>query len=106
MFMCTRGDEIGRIIDQRDRASMPSFANFSKKSVDELVGLLKTAFAKQREELIAHEGEHAPGIKELGKELKRLDKVDVRAAEKEARKSRLECFKTAEPAAAAAADAT
>eukprot|EP00566_Odontella_aurita_P020154 CAMPEP_0113534294 /NCGR_PEP_ID=MMETSP0015_2-20120614/5084_1 /TAXON_ID=2838 /ORGANISM="Odontella" /LENGTH=298 /DNA_ID=CAMNT_0000433449 /DNA_START=148 /DNA_END=1044 /DNA_ORIENTATION=+ /assembly_acc=CAM_ASM_000160 len=57
VYVCTSGDDVGKIIDHRDPSTCPSFANFAKKGSEELVEMLMEAITKQKEQLIAAEGE-------------------------------------------------
>jgi hypothetical protein len=86
VYVCTAGDDVGKIMDVRDREKCPSFNNFAKKSAEELQKLLLTALEEQKKQLIAAEGTGTPTEKELNDMIKWTKKVKTNTAEKEATK--------------------
>ena len=84
VYVCTSGDSVGKIMDLRDKNKCPSFANFAKKTSKELKELLLKALEEQKRRLIEAEGEGTATEKEIKDELKRVKKVSVDAADKEA----------------------
>jgi hypothetical protein len=86
VYVCTAGDDVGKIMDVRDSAKCPSFNNFAKKSSEELKTLLLTALEEQKKQLIAAEGTGTPTEKELNDMIKWTKKVNSNKAEKEATK--------------------
>ncbi|CAM9492957.1 unnamed protein product [Chrysoparadoxa australica] len=60
VYVCVKGDNIGRIMDVRDSKSCPNFKNMLKKSSSELQKLLIKALKAQREEFVQHWGEGKP----------------------------------------------
>jgi len=84
VYICTRGASIGRIVDKRDKSTAPSFANYARKSSEELQGLLLKALAKQKEQLVEAEGPGTDAEKELGKMEKWTRKLNCKKLDKEA----------------------
>ena len=86
VYVCTQGDEVGKIRDMRDMEECPNFKNFSKKTSAELQTLLINAIEKQKEELIKVDGKGSPTEDELNTMLKWANKVNPSQADKEAAK--------------------
>jgi len=86
VYVTTSGDDVGKIIDYRDHDTCPNFANYAKKGSEELVELLLKAIGRQREELIANEGEGTNVEKDLAKLEKWANKINPKTADKEADK--------------------
>jgi hypothetical protein len=86
VYVCTAGDDVGKIMDVRDKKKCPSFNNFAKKSSEELQTLLLAALEEQKKQLIAAEGTGTPTEKELNDIIKWTKKVNSNKAEKEATK--------------------
>ncbi|CAM9363331.1 unnamed protein product [Pylaiella littoralis] len=84
VFICVEGDDIGKLVDVRNKATCPCFTNFANKSSEELKGLLETAFTKQKEALVSHWGENVDEKEKIDRELKWLKSVDPAKAEKAA----------------------
>lgn len=84
VYIQTSGDEVGRIVDLRDKEKAPSFANLAKKSSDELQELLVTAIEGQKKALIEAEGTGTETEKELNSLLKWAKKVKGKSADKDA----------------------
>ncbi|KAL7546953.1 hypothetical protein ACHAWF_010303 [Thalassiosira exigua] len=86
LYICTRGCDVGKILDRRDHAKSPSFRNFAKKSSEELKGLLLAAIEKQRAALIEHEGKGTETEKQLGVLEKWASKLNCDKADRQADK--------------------
>lgn len=94
VFVCTKGDQVGKLKDLRDHSQAPTFLNFARKPSSELRDLLIAALEEQKRQLIASEGEGTPTEKELDSLRKWALKLNPDKADKEATKvlkaSRLE----------------
>jgi hypothetical protein len=86
VYVCTAGDDVGKIMDVRDMEKCPSFNNFAKKSSAELQTLLLKALEEQKKQLIAAKGTGTPTEKELNDMIKFTKKVKPSTADKEAAK--------------------
>ena len=84
VYICTRGSSIGEIVDKRDRSTAPSFANYARKSSEELQGLLLKALAKQKGQLVEAEGPGTETEKELDKMEKWARKLNCKKLDKDA----------------------
>lgn len=84
VYVCTSGDNVGKIKDLRDKSQCPSFANFASKPASELKELLLKALQNQQTQLIEHEGEGTAQEKELKEMIKWTTKLDPAKADKEA----------------------
>jgi hypothetical protein len=85
VYVCTKGDNVGHILDLRNHDDMvPSFRNFCRKSSLELRDLLVTAITNQKQLLQQHEGSGTATESELNKMLKWAQKVNPEKADKEA----------------------
>lgn len=76
VFICVEGDNIGHLLDVRNKATSPCFTNFASKDCEELKGLLELALTKQKEALLAHWGENMDEERNIDRELKWLKGVD------------------------------
>ena len=86
VYVCTKGDEVGKIIDLRDKDKAPSFANLVKKTSEELKELLIKAIEEQLKQLIEVEGSGTETVKELNSLLKWTKKVKCSKADKDGEK--------------------
>jgi hypothetical protein len=86
VYVCTEGDDVGKIKDVRDQSASPSFLTFAKKSSEELQTLLVKAISAQRLQLIEAEGKATETEKELNQMLKWCQKLKPATADKEAAK--------------------
>lgn len=86
VYVCTSGDDVGKLTDHRDPATCPSFANFAKKTSDELVEMLVEAITNQKEQLIAAEGEDTDTEKELDELEKWARRLNTAKADRQAEK--------------------
>jgi hypothetical protein len=84
VYVCTSGDKVGEIMDLRGKEDCPTFANFAKKSSQELRELLLKALEAQRKQLVAAEGAGTSTEKELNTMVKWATKLKVDKADKEA----------------------
>lgn len=84
VYICTKGASIGKIVDKRDKSTAPSFANYARKSSEELQSLLLKALAKQKAQLIEAEGPGTDTEKELDKMEKWTRKLNCKKLDKEA----------------------
>lgn len=84
--ICTKGDDIGKMLDRRNHRTSPCFKNLKAKDCEELKELLIRALEGQQEELIEHEGEGTTIGKEVVAMLKWARKVNASKADKEARR--------------------
>uniref|UniRef100_A0A7S2KSL8 Uncharacterized protein n=1 Tax=Leptocylindrus danicus TaxID=163516 RepID=A0A7S2KSL8_9STRA len=76
VYVCTKGENVGKIYDHRNKNTCPNFLNFARKSSEELQELLLKAIEKQRQVLIEHEGQGTDtekGLKDLEKWTKKLN---------------------------------
>jgi hypothetical protein len=86
VYVCTSGDKVGDIMDLRGKEDRPTFANFARKSSQELQELLLKALEEQKKQLVAAEGTGTTTEKELNTMIKWATKVKVDKADKEAAK--------------------
>lgn len=86
VYVCTQGDEVGKIHDVRDPSTRPNFDNMARKTSTELQELLLKALQEQRQQLIDAEGSGTETQKELDKLLSWAKKVKTTSADKEALK--------------------
>jgi hypothetical protein len=97
VYVCTQGDEVGKLMDLRDKSQCPSFQNFVQKPAAELQELLLKALENQKAQLIQHDGlveqddsssssTTVALLKELNGLIKWTKKVDPKKAEKEVSK--------------------
>jgi hypothetical protein len=86
VYVCTEGEDVGKIMDVRDKDKCPSFKNFAKKSSEELQQLLLDALQNQKKELIKVDGTGTPTEQELDNLIKWATKLKPSTAEKEAAK--------------------
>jgi len=95
VYICTSGEDVGKLLDSRDKSACPNFTNMMKKSSEELKDLLLGAIEGQRTAL--HRSENGfrngnssgrvTGVEKTLKELERwVKKVNVTKADKEAEK--------------------
>lgn len=84
VYICSRGSSIGKIVDKRDRSTAPSFANYARKSSEELQGLLLKALAKQKGQLVEAEGPGTETEKDLDKMEKWARKLNCKKLDKDA----------------------
>ena len=86
LFICTQGEDVGKIMDCRDKAKAPNFINFAKKTSEELRELLIDAITEQKRQLCESEGEGTSMESELNSMLKWAKKLNPTKADKEAAK--------------------
>ena len=86
VYVCTTGDQVGKLKDYRDKSTCPNFNNYAKKASEELKELLLTAIEKQKETLIEAEGEGTEIEKELTTLMKWAKKLNCKKADKDAEK--------------------
>ena len=86
VYVHTRGESVGKIVDRRHMETCPSFKNFARKSSEELVSLLQTAIDNQIKELRKYEGEESTTEVALGTLKKWATKINCSKADKEAEK--------------------
>mmetsp|Transcript_89064 Transcript_89064/g.178066 ORF Transcript_89064/g.178066 Transcript_89064/m.178066 type:complete len:217 (-) Transcript_89064:117-767(-) len=84
VYICVKGDSIGKVVDNRDPKTCPNFRNLKKKDSKELLDLLKKALETQKEQLIEHEGSSSPYESTINNELKWVSQVNCVKADKEA----------------------
>lgn len=87
VYISTKGDDVGKIIDNRCAKTCPNYQNLKKKNSEELRDLLKKALEKQNEQLIEHEGPSSSYAKSIAKELQWVNKLNPAKADKEAAKA-------------------
>lgn len=85
VFVVTSGEDVGSIIDKRDKDTCPCFNNMVKKSSKELKDLLLKAIEEQRRILIEKEGTGTQTEKDLKALEKWTRKVSATKADKEAK---------------------
>jgi hypothetical protein len=86
VYVCTSGDDVGRIVDLRNKDEAPSFDNLAKKSSEQLQELLIKAVEEQKQQLIDVEGKGTEAEKGLNNILKWARKVRSKTADKNAEK--------------------
>ena len=86
VYVYTKGESVGKLLDLRDKSTSPNFINFALKPAEELQSLLLTAIQKQKVELIQHEGKGTATEKALDNLAKWAAKLNTRKAEKDASK--------------------
>lgn len=86
VFVVTSGDDVGKIIDKRNKDTCPCFINMAKKPSEELKALLLKAIEEQRRILIEKEGIGTQTEKDLMTLEKWTNKVNTSSADKEAKK--------------------
>ena len=84
VYVCTKGDEVGKIVDMRDKDKCPCFNNFAKMSSEELQKLLLRALESQKQQLVKLEGTGTATESELNKMIKWATKLKPASADKEA----------------------
>jgi len=88
VYICTSGDDIGKLVDLRDRSTAPCFVNMSHKPAGEVRDLLLAALEEQEKVLKEH-GAGGLGDEEGKKKIKELrkwaKKVNPEKADREAR---------------------
>jgi hypothetical protein len=94
VYVCSKGDKVGHILDLRGDEQRPSFAKFASQPSEQLRDLLLKALEKQRKLLVAAEGTGTPTEKELNTLVKWATKLKPDKADRDAAKilkaSRLE----------------
>lgn len=86
VYVTTSGEDVGKILDMRNKDTCPNFINMAKKDCAELQELLLKAIAEQRRQLIEADGEGTQTEKDLGMLEKWAKKVNPKTADKEAKK--------------------
>jgi hypothetical protein len=86
VFISTRTDSLGSIMDLRNKGTCPSFRNFNEYHAEKLQKLCVVAYSKQMEVLEEHEGPGTKLLRELKSELREVKKINPDAAEKDAAK--------------------
>jgi hypothetical protein len=86
VYVCTSGDDVGKILDLRNHADAPSFQNYAAKPASELRSLLVAAVTEQTKQLVQHDGPGTETQKELSKLLTWAQKINPDKADKEAEK--------------------
>jgi hypothetical protein len=86
VYVCTHGDDVGKLLDRRDPTRTPSFSNFVRKPAAQLQTLLLQALGKQKALLEADVRESTAEEKELQTLIKWATKVNPDKADKEAAK--------------------
>ena len=84
VYIYTKGESVGKVLDLRDKSTCPCFQNFAKKTASELQSLLLIAIQKQKEELILHDGTGTTIEKDLNALAKWASKVNTTKADKDA----------------------
>lgn len=82
VFICVKGDDIGKIIDCRNGKTCPNFKNLNGKTATELKELLKKALENQKKMLIENEGADSPYESGINTELTWLSKFNAAKADK------------------------
>jgi len=84
VYVCSRGSSIGKLVDKRDKSTAPNFANYVRKSAEELQGLLLKAITEQRRQLVEAEGSGTDTEKELNNMEKWARKLNCSKVDKDA----------------------
>jgi len=83
VFVSTRTDSLGTILDLRDKTNCPSLKNMITKPSSELKELCRKAYENQIQQLIEAEGEDVKLVRVLKRELKELMNIDAKKADAE-----------------------
>jgi len=86
VYVCTSGDEVGKLLDYRDKSTSPNFNNFARKSSEDLRTLLFDAIKRQKEALINAEGEGTSTEEDLMKLMRWAQRLNTTKADREAAK--------------------
>lgn len=86
VYIGTSGEHVGTLLDKRDKAKAPSFANFSQKHSSELRDLLLKALKEQKKQLVEAEGTGTETEREIDQLVKWATKINPDKADKEAAK--------------------
>lgn len=86
VYVVTSGEDVGKILDLRDKKTCPNFINMVQKSSEELKELLLKAVTEQKRVLIEHEGVDTQTEKDLKMLEKWVHKLNPAKADKEAEK--------------------
>jgi hypothetical protein len=86
VFVSTRTDSLGTILDLRPKATAPCLTNFAKMSTIELKALCVIAYEKQMEALMEAEVDNTTLMAQLKQQLKNVKKINSDTAEIEAAK--------------------
>jgi hypothetical protein len=84
VYIGTSGEDVGTLLDLRDKSQAPSFANYLKMSSSGLKELLVKALQEQRRQLLEAEGPGTPTERDIDQMLKWASKVNADKADKEA----------------------
>jgi hypothetical protein len=85
VFVSTRTDSLGQILDLRDKTNCPCLSNLVKKPSSELKELAVTAIKNQMTALKAAEGEDCRMLEDLSSELGEIKKIDADKADRQGR---------------------
>eukprot|EP01032_Pedospumella_encystans_P027405 gene27405-30976_t len=86
VFISTRVDSLGQILDLRNKESCPCLKNVSKWSSAEIKDLSMKAFEQQMKELEEVEGSEVKLMRTLKAEYRAIKAIDTNAADKQASK--------------------
>jgi hypothetical protein len=86
VYIGTSGEDVGTLLDLRDKSQAPSFANYLTMSASGLKELLVKALQEQRRQLLEAEGPGTPTERDIDQMLKWASKVNADKADKEAAK--------------------
>ena len=86
VYVVTSGEDVGKILDYRNKEECPNFYNMSRKTSEELKELCLRCINCQREVLVENEGEGTGVEKDLRTLEKWVLKVNPESADKEATK--------------------
>ena len=84
VFVGTSTDNLGNIVDKRDKKSAPTLKNMAKKTSQELKDLCEKALEEQIRQLQGVEGNNTDLETNLRKELREVKAVNVNKADKAA----------------------
>jgi len=84
VFVGTSVDNLGNLVDKRDKATCPNLKNMAKKTSQELKDLCEKALEEQIRQLKEEEGDDTELEVELRKELREVKAVNVNKADKSA----------------------
>ena len=86
VFICVGGDEVGKILDKRDKSTCPNFTNMCKKSAKELKELAVKAIENQKIALEEAGEKGCPDDENLDDVLKWVKGLQEGALDREATK--------------------
>ena len=85
IYVGTREDNLGEILDKRDKNTAPTLMNMNKKNTEELKILCEKAYEEQIKSLVAAEGEDTKLERVLRTELREVRAINAEKADRQSR---------------------